>query len=148
MRRCQGCWRNPAQSWAEQSKKLGLGVRSPHWAGICQGKVWDLLSFLQWGKDGRLRIWGRRGVMWKDTRLQGCDLWNTQHVGGSETELPCSRHSLTVSMDPCGKTASPPPTLGSGERDRLAQPRAWSAPGQWVSRACFAGELHQGQAIA
>lgn len=47
--------------------------------------------------------------MWKDPCVQGCDLWNTQHVGGCETELPRSWHSLRVSMDSCSPLAKHPP---------------------------------------
>lgn len=36
-----------------------MGLRNPHWTGICQGKVWDLLSLLLGEKDGKAEAVGQ-----------------------------------------------------------------------------------------
>lgn len=76
--------------------------------------------------------------MWKDTCLQGCDLWNTHSTwGGCETELPHCWHSLRVSVDPFGKTPSPPSQSGLWKRGQ-------TSPAQGLASSRALGQFCRG----
>lgn len=54
-------------------------------------------------------------------------------------EFPSGQHG---SVNPCGKTPSPPPTLGSRERDKPAQLQGSGSVGSH-----FVGELREGEDV-